>query len=43
MNIEIRFNMSLLNRLNKGLVNSATIDQLMELLNEWDLENAKTR
>lgn len=28
--------MSLLNRLNRGLVNSATIDQLMELLNEWD-------
>lgn len=28
--------MSLLNRLNKGLVNSATIDQLMELLSEWD-------
>ena len=28
--------MSLLNRLNKDLANSATIDQLMELLNEWD-------
>ena len=28
--------MPLLNRLNKDLANSATIDQLMELLNEWD-------